>query len=495
VDDHRLTGENPALTELPADPAAPTLESPALDAHRPIWLQVLTLAWPALLQQLLNLAISFSDRLLAGRFQALESEQQLASQSALTTVNYLIFFLASYNVLVCVGATALVARHVGAGDREGAIHFTNQSLFLALVLGLIASFAGLLFMPALLWLLRLEGPAAQFALDFLNPLFALLVFQVIEAAGIACLVGAGDTRSGLGVLAVVATLNIPLAWLCFHGLGPIPRLGFPGIAIGTAVAHTVGALLVLLLLARGRAGLRLRWSQWLPVWGLQLRLLRVGVPAGLDSLSVACGQLWFISIVNHLGDAPSGAHGIALYWEALGYLSGAAFGTSAMALVGQNLGARQPDRATASGWMAFALGAVTMSLMGVIFFTLADLMFQLFCPGPEQEAIVREGVPVLRLVAFAMPPLAACIIFTAALRGAGDTRVPVLFTWLGFFVVRIPLAYYLTLPEIDLGPLGTLPGANLGLIGAWLAMSADILLRGVFFTARFASGRWRAIQV
>jgi putative MATE family efflux protein len=498
VDDHHLTGENPALTEVPADPAATTSELPALglrDVRVPIWLQVLTLAWPALLQQLLNLAISFSDRLLAGRFQALEAERQLASQSALTTVNYLIFFLASYNVLVSVGSTALVARCIGAGDRDGAIHFTNQSLFLATVLGLIASVAGLVGMPALLTLLQLHGDAAHFALDFLTPLFALLVFQVIEAGGIACLVGAGDTRAGLGVLAVVAVLNIPLAWLFFHGLGPVPRFGFPGIAMGTAIAHTVGALLVLVLLARGRAGLKLRWSQWVPVWSLQRRLLRVSVPAGLDSLSVACGQLWFIGIVNRLGDAASGAHGIALYWEALGYLSGAAFGTAAMALVGQNLGARRPDRATASGWTAFGLGAATMSLMGLIFFTLAEPMFWLFCPDAGQEPIVREGVPVLRLVAFAMPPLAACIIFTAALRGAGDTRVPVLFTWLGFFVVRIPLAYYLTLPSIDLGSLGVIPGANLGLIGAWLAMSADILLRGVFFTARFASGRWRTIPV
>jgi len=80
---------------------------------------------------------------------------------------------------------------------------------------------------------------------------------------------------------------------------------------------------------------------------------------------------------------------------------------------------------------------------------------------------------VLRLIAFAMPPLASCIIFTNALRGAGDTRVPVLFTWCGFFALRIPLAYLLTRDRLDLGPLGTWPGHNLGLFGAWLAMFAD----------------------
>ena len=111
-------------------------------------------------------------------------------------------------------------------------------------------------------------------------------------------------------------------------------------------------------------------------------------------------------------------------------------------------------------------------------------MFWLFCTSPEQQPIVAEGVPVLRLVAFAMPALACCIIFTSALRGADDTRVPVLFTWVGFLGVRIPLAYLLTQP-----------GVGLGLFGAWLAMFADLTVRGGFFLARFRSGRWQRIEV
>jgi Na+-driven multidrug efflux pump len=133
--------------------------------------------------------------------------------------------------------------------------------------------------------------------------------------------------------------------------------------------------------------------------------------------------------------------------------------------------------------------------MGAVFFVLAAPMFRFFCPDEGQQPIIDEGVPVLRLIAFAMPALASCIIFTSALRGAGDTRVPVLFTWFGFFALRIPLAYLLTASAIDLGPLGTYPGPNLGLLGAWLAMFADLLVRGVFFLVRFASGRWRHMRV
>jgi putative MATE family efflux protein len=451
---------------------------------RPAWRLVLGLTWPVLVQQLLILAVSLSDRLLAGRFQHLDAPDQIATQAAQTTANYLAWFLSSCTVLVTVGGTALVAHFVGAGDRRNAVRVTHQALLLAVALGLAGTVGGLVGLPAFVRLLQLKGPAAEFAVSYLQPLFALLVFQVIEAAGVACLAGAGDTFTGLCVLGGVAVLNVPLAWGIFHGIGPIPGMGFTGIALGTALSHVLGATAVLVVLARGRFGLKLRWRLLRPQPDLLRRLLRISVPATADSVSVAIGQLWFLSVVNNLGDEAEAAHGIALGWEALGYLSGGAFGTAAMTLVGQHKGGGRLREAARCGWIAFLIGGAVMSLMGCVFFVLAEPMFLLFCPGADQQPIVAAGVPVLRLVAFAMPLLASCIIFTAALRGAGDTRVPVLFTLLGYFGVRLPLAYLLTGSQF-----------GLGLWGAWLAMFADLLVRGVFFLARFAGGRWQRVSV
>jgi len=166
-----------------------------------------------------------------------------------------------------------------------------------------------------------------------------------------------------------------------------------------------------------------------------------------------------------------------------------------MTLVGQNLGAGRPRMATRSGWIAFALGGSMMTCMGSVFFAFAPQMFRLFCPGPEQQPIVAAGVPVLRLEAFAEPALASLMIFLTALRGAGDTRVPMLFNCIGVLGVRVPLAYLFTRDWLDLGPLGTIPAWNLGLFGAWLAMFADIYVRGGFFLIRFASGRWKSVRV
>jgi putative MATE family efflux protein len=455
----------------------------------------MSLAWPVLTQQLLILAVALSDQFLAGHFRPPDPSRHVAYQSAQTTAIYLSWLINSYTVLVTVGSTALVARFIGAGDRATAVRVTGQAIILAVILGLLGTAAGLLGLRGLIWLLELRGYAGELAVDYLTPLIALLVFQVVESAGIACLIGAGDTRTGLWVLGGVAFVNLPLAWGLFLGLGPLPALGFPGIAVGTALSHLIGCVVVLAVLTRGQAGLRLRWRGLAPSWSLSRRLLRISVPAGIDSLSGVLCQLWFLSIVNRLSEAESGAHGIALRIEALGYLSGAAFGTAAMALVGQSLGARRPDLAARCGWLALRLGCLVMCTMGVLFFALAPQMFAIFCPYPEQRPVIEAGVPVLRLVAFAMPPLSCTMVFTFALRGAGDTRVPLLFTWIGFLVVRIPLAYVLVLDEIDLGLLGVVYGFNLGLFGAWLAMFADILVRSTFFLLRFASGRWKRIPV
>ena len=498
MDDHRVK-DAPDAAVVPAtepDEPPPILAPPSrlLDPRRPTWAILLLLAWPTLLQQLLAFAVNLFDGLLAGRFQDVGQAEQIATQAAQTTANYLAWFLSSSTLLVSVGATALVARLLGAGDRRGAVHAANQSILLAVVMGLGGGAVLFVALPSILDALQLRGDEAVYAAAFLRPLFVLLALQVVEAAGVACLLGAGDTLTGMIVLGGVAVVNAPLTWLFFHGFGPVPAFGFAGIGLGTAVAHALGGAAVLGVLIRGRAGLRLRAGLLWPNRDLIRRLLWISVPAGFDSISATLGHLWFLAIVNNaLGPADQAAHGIAIRWEALSFLTGTAFGAAAMALVGQNLGAGRADLAARSGWTAFALGGLWMAGMGAVFYLLAPEMFGLFCPKPEQADIVRAGVPVLRLVALAQPTQAATNILTAALRGAGDTRFPVLITWLGLFAVRIPLAYLLTQSRIDLGPFGAWPG--LGLWGAWLAMFADVHVRGLLILGRFAGGRWRTLRV
>lgn len=439
--------------------------------------RVFALALPVLAQQALILVVGLSDRYLAGHM----AHDRQAYMAAHTTASYIAWFISSYTVLVSVGATAVVARCMGASDRVAANRATHQAIVLALAVGAAGAAFGLTLTDPIVRTLNLTDRSAEYAATYLRPMFALLPFQVIEAAGIACLVGAGDTRTGLMVQTGVAVLNLPLAWTMCFGIGQWEGLGFIGIALGTATSYLLGACAVMTVLAAGRAGLHLRWRRLRPDLAMLYRLLRISVPAAADSLSVVGGQFLFLRIVNHLGDTASAAHGAALGWEALAFQSSYAFGIAAMTLVGQNLGARRPHDAGQAGWTAFAIGCTQTCLMGLTFYVLARPMAGLFT---SDAAVVDQAVQVMRLIALATPALAATIIFTQALRGAGDTRVPVLFTWFGFLCVRIPLAYWLVSEAV-----------GFGLYGAWLAMCADLYVRGLLLTARFISGRWKLTRV
>src|SRR6516225_1728511 len=272
----------------------------------PTWRLVIALALPVLAQQSMSFVVMQSDQFLAGHLPGAEVSvsretyqvlaghlpaaqlgiAQVALQTAATTGRYMAWVIVCYTVLVSVGSTAMVARFVGARDLPLAVRVTHQSLLLALALGLLGTVLALA--GGIAWLadvLKLQGDAADLTKRYLQPLFLLLIFQMIEAAGIACLIGAGDTRTGMWVMLGVALVNLPLAWGFAKGWWPLPRLGFVGIAMGTALSHLLGALVVLTVLARGRFGLRLHIRLFAPNWNLLKRLLRVGVPAGLDSMS------------------------------------------------------------------------------------------------------------------------------------------------------------------------------------------------------------------
>jgi putative MATE family efflux protein len=306
--------------------------------------------------------------------------------------------------------------------------------------------------------------------------------MMCELVGNACLRGAGDTITGMVAMIVTNVVNIVLAWSLVVGWGPLKAWGWDGIAVGTATGYVVGGLVVLVRLIRGRAGLRLTWRGLRPDPDLIRRLLKIGLPGGADILSIVLCQMWFVSIVNQLGLLAAAAHGVAIRIESLAYLPGAAFQVASATLCGQYLGAGDQRRATQSVLTALAVGGGLMTGAGVFFLLAADPLASLFLRA-DQAHVQQLAAQLLRIVALAMPPLALTMIFNGALRGAGDTRWPLLFSLIGYIGVRIPLAYWLA---FDWG---------LGVYGAWYAMLADLFLRCMLVSWRFFHGGWKQVRV
>jgi putative MATE family efflux protein len=450
---------------------------------------VLQLAGPVLIEQVLVMLVGLSDRALTGHYLATEH------LAAITLMTYLLWMLWAVFQLVAAGATAMVARAVGAGRYHAACKIAAQAVLLGLVVASIVTTLAAWQGPHVIRLLNLEGRPAELAIEYLTCLLPVIPLVMMIEVGIGCFRAAGDMVIGLAIMALVNLVNVSLAWSLVLGLGPLPRLGWRGIGLGTACGYAVGGLVVLTLLLRGRSGLRLHLRQMRPNWGILRRLLNVGLPGGADSLSVVSCQLWFLSIINQLGALASAAHGVAIAIESLAYLPGTAFQLAATTLAGQFLGAGDPRRASRTVWMACLLGGLMMGTTGVLFFTQAGTLAWLLV-GSAQEAVVRQAIPLVQTVAFGMPPLAITMVLSGALRGAGDTRWTLVFTLVGFLAVRLPSAYWLAFSAIQLPGLGwVIGGWGLGVIGTWYAMVTDLSVRALLLSVRFLRGRWQQIRV
>jgi putative MATE family efflux protein len=463
------------------EPGLGARERPLAIPGSTIGRQVLWLAGPVFVEQSLLYLIGLSDTVVAGRFLAAEH------LAGVTVASYLLWFLTTLLTVASVGGTALVARSVGAGRRDEAAKFCGQAMAVGLTLGFLELLIVQLFASRIVIGLNLTGLAAESAARFIRIVGAVMPLLACTTVGNACLRGAGDTRTGMKVMILMNAVNIGLTWLLAVGWGPIPAFGLTGIAIGTACGEGIGGCVMLAVLIRGRQGLFLNRQNLWPVPDQLRRLLRISLPAAGDSLTNVLCQLWFLGLINRLGAVATAAHGVAIRCEAVAFLTILAFGVAASTLTGQYLGARREDLAVRSARTAWTMGAILLSLLGVVLFTQGNAMFQLFLAGRQSE-VMAEGVAVLRIVALAMPALATINVLSGALCGAGDTRWPWLFTMAGYLLVRIPLTYLLTTTPAE-------GGYGMGLRGAWLAMFVDLYVRAALMSDRFRRRRWLKVRV
>ncbi len=450
---------------------------------------LLVLALPVLAEELLNMLVGYTDLFLASRF--LQDDE---FKAAMGLMAYTLWLIPSLFTFVGIGATAFVARSVGEGNLPQANRITHQALLAGLVLAVVVTIAIYAGGSSYIAAMQFSGPRAAAALRYLIILAPVVPLIMCEQVGTACLHGAGDTVTGLLVRIVVNIVNMIMSTALVIGWGPFPKLGWEGIALGTACAHGLGGLLIVVALAWGRHGLKLRPALFALDRELMRRLLRVGVPGGCDVLAVICCHMTYFSIIASLGTQAAAAHSLGVQIEALSYLPGSAFAIAAATLTGQYLGARDAARAVKSVLWATVLGGGVMCAAGLVFYFGGGWLAAFFT-GSVDDPTGQITAQLLRVVAITMPSLALVSILTGALRGAGDTRASLIITFVGLVAVRLPLATWLAHSSITLPGGVTIAGWGLGVFGAWYAMVVDVSLRSVLVTIRYWQGDWKRIHV
>jgi putative MATE family efflux protein len=451
---------------------------------------MLRLAMPVLAEQLLTMLVGFTDWWLAGHY--LQEPPYLAAMGLMA---YVLWLLPSMFAAVAIGSTAMVSRFIGARQHEAAIRTTHQALIIGAVLTVLVTLITVFFGSGFVQLMQLKDDAALLATRYLWILVPVIPAIMIEQVGIACLRGAGDTMSGFVAKTIVNLVNVGVSFVLVTGYAGFPKCGWDGLALGTACGHAVGALIILVILLVGRSGLKIRLSQLRPELDLIKRLLRIGIPGGLDIGFILLCHLAYVSIINRIGTLAAAAHGLGVTIESMAYLTGVAFQVAATTMTGQFLGARDPGRATRSAWLACSVGGGFMLVTAFAFRFFPELLTSFFT-GDAANDTAQATIPLLRIVALSIPSLTLIQVLNGALRGAGDTRWPLIISIVGLLGIRLPGACLFAWDQVPIpGTHLVLQGFGWGVEGAWYAMLIDTILRSILVVARFCHGGWKNVRV
>ncbi|MGI9324591.1 MAG: MATE family efflux transporter [Pseudomonadales bacterium] len=434
-------------------------------------LSVWQLAFPSILGNLSYTVVGMVQTKFVGELGA----QSLAAIGAGQRV---FFAMQAILMAISAGTTALVARAWGAGDYQEASRVTMASLVLAGVFSLIMTVVGALFAHPVASVFGLDPLTLELAAENIRWLsFFNLAFAVNFILG-AALRASGDAWSPLWISIGVNVLNVPLLYLLVFGNYGFPQMGVSGVAIAAGIAFSVGGLVLLFLWLTQRFRVKHVNSGWWRRERLK-RLLDIGYPAGVEQIVFQLGFFIFLMLIgNFYGTEAFAAYNIGTNMLMVCMTVGFGFSIAGATLVGQYLGASDPDGAMRSGWRATGMAVVSMGLLGLLVIFFAEEL-ALFFIG-DAPLTVQYTIQFIYILGAMMPLLAVEFTIGGSLRGAGDTRFPLVATFLGLIGMRCGIAALCTF---------------FGLPVWWVYASlvADYLLKGTMLIWRFRSGRWKTV--
>jgi len=434
---------------------------------------VVLLAIPMVLEMALESLFAVVDVFWVGRLGANAVATVGLTESLLSLVFAVGFGLG-------MSTTAMVARRIGEKDSEGAATAGVQAIFIGLATSLAFGIPCYVYAPRMLEVMgaspeivALGSGYARIALGGCGAIVMLFLNNAIFR-------GAGDAAVAMRLLWVSNIINLVLDPCLIFGWGPFPKLGVTGAALATFTGRSIGVLYQFYRLLRGTERIHILVGQVRVHGGVLLRLLRVSLTGILQFAIADVSWIALVRIVSVFGSAALAGYTIAIRILIFVLLPSWGLSNAAATLVGQNLGAKQPERAEQSVWRTGLYNMLFLGAVGVFFVMAAEPVIRLFTNDP---AVVPLAVSCLRILSYGNIGYAYGMVMLQAFNGAGDTVTPTVVNLFGFWLLEIPLAYVLAIP-VRFGPTGVYYSI--------VVAEAAIAVAGVLI---FRRGRWKAQKI
>lgn len=348
--------------------------------------------------------------------------------------------LFSVAIGMSVATTAMVARRIGEKNPEGAGDVAAQSVLLGLIVAVVCGFTGAWFAPDVLRLMGATNSIIATGTGYTRVIYGgsagvLLLFLINGVFR-----GAGDAALAMRVLWIANLINIILNPLLIFGVGPFPKLGVLGSGVGTTIGRSSGVLIQLWFLTRGKSRVRVMARQFRIRLEVMVQLLRLSGGGVFQYLVGMASWIGLVRIVAVFGSVAVAGYTVAMRIFIFAILPSWGMANAAATLVGQNLGAKRPDRAEQSVWRAGLYNMIFLGLVAVLFVTLAKPLVSIFTGDPE---VVLLASGALRTISYGYVFYAWGMVISQAFNGAGDTYTPTLINIFASWILEIPLAWFL----------------------------------------------------
>ena len=454
------------------------MKNRGIKINRAMIVTILALAWPTMLEQLLQTAVQYIDTAMVGSL----GTRATAAVGATTTVNWLIGSTIS---ALGVGFLSFIAQAYGAKDREAAAKAVMQAVIVTVVCGLTftALTLGLSgYVPV--WM-RVDEDIRELAGRYFFILYLPMLPRTASIIFGTVLRAAGDTKSPMKIGIWVNIINVVLNFFLIYPTRQIGRyvvpgagMGVIGAAIASAAAFAFGGIAISVVLWRHPL-VSPRGQKFRPDWSILRPCMKVAMPNMLQRFGTSLGYVAFASMINALGEVATAAHTIANTVESAFYIPGYGMQTAAATLAGNAYGARDRQRLKDLAEMFIPIEVVLMMLSGGALFLSAPALMGLFSESGE---VIALGTTVLRMVALSEPCYGFSIIVEGMMQGLGNTRKPFAYNILGMWGIRIVGTFICT----------TFLGG--GLVAAWGCMIAHNLLLFALFLLCYLRGNWNPME-
>jgi putative MATE family efflux protein len=397
---------------------------------------ILLLAVPMVLEMVLESLFAVVDVFWVGRLGA----NAVATVGLTESMLSLVF---AVGIGLSLSTTAMVARRIGEKDPEGAAVAAVQAITLGLIVAVAIGVPCFLFAPRLLGLMGASPEIIAIGSGYTRICLGGSCAVLLLFLNNAIFRGAGDAAIAMRLLWVSNIINLILDPCLIFGVGPFPRLGVTGAALATLIGRSIGVLYQFYRLMHGTERIRILKSQIRVKYDVLLRLLRVSLTGILQFAIAHTSWIGLVRIVSIFGAAALAGYTIAIRIVIFVILPSWGLSNAAATLVGQNLGAKHPERAEKAVWRTGLYNMVFLGSVGIFFIFFSEPIVRLFTHDP---AVVPLGAACLRIVSYGNLGYAYFMVMMQAFNGAGDTITPTIVNFFGFWLFEIPLAYWLAIP-------------------------------------------------